>query len=182
MTIKNAQDVLDFWFAYENKDKLFASDPDFDQEIRSQFAATWKAACRGELASWRETAQGRLAEIIVLDQFSRNLNRGDVKAYSQDGMALVLAQEALKADGFSQMDPAYQRFALMPFMHSESAAIHQEALQLFEDLGHPSSLKYEKQHKAIIDRFGYYPHRKKDLGLPLSQEEKDFLQEENSSF
>ncbi len=120
--------------------------------------------------------QGRLAEIIVLDQFSRNVYRDTPRAFAQDALALVLAQE-LVASGQDRSLPEAQRvFAYMPYMHSESALVHAQAVELFTQLGIQDNLNFELRHKAIIDRFGRYPHRNAILGRTSSAEELAFLE------
>ncbi len=176
------QPVLDFWFDEDTKPLWFAKSDDFDNQLSDKFLATWQAVTAGECAGWRETTKGAVAEIIVLDQFSRNLKRDTPQAFAYDGMALVLAQELLKREEFDKLPQAYQRFALMPFMHSESKRIHERALELFEQLGDADTLAFEKKHKAIIDRFGRYPHRNAILGRESTNEEMAFLSEPNSSF
>lgn len=127
-------------------------------------------------------AEGRLAEIIVLDQLSRNLYRNSPLAFAQDALALALAQEAITLKLDAALPPIQRSFLYMPFMHSESKLIHQYALKLFEDLGNPINLDFEQRHKVIIDRFGRYPHRNQVLGRNSSQEELDFLTQPNSHF
>jgi uncharacterized protein (DUF924 family) len=134
------------------------------------------------LFEWRTSAEGRLAEIIVLDQFSRNVCRDTPRAFAQDALALVLAQE-LVASGQDRSLPAAQRvFAYMPYMHSESALVHTHAVALFTQLGNERNLDFELRHKAIIDRFGRYPHRNAILGRTSSAQELAFLKEPGSSF
>lgn len=181
MSVHPAVEVLLFWFAPEHKELRFARNDEFDEKIRTNFYDTWLAATKGELSSWRSTIQGRLAEIIILDQFSRNLMRNDARAFSQDGMALILSQELIKHPDYHLLSKVEQQFALIPFMHSESAAIHETALELFEELGMDSALEYEIKHKAIIDQFGRYPHRNAVLGRVSTPEEIDFLNEDDSS-
>ena len=176
------QQVLTFWFERHGPDQWWAKDPAFDDAIRVQFGSLHARAVRAELHDWRARPEGRLAEIIVLDQFSRNLYRDDARAFANDGMALVLAQEAVRA-GADQKVPLEQRaFLYMPYQHSESAAVHEVAVPLFEALGDAQSLDYELQHKAIIDRFGRYPHRNEVLSRPSTTEEIAFLKTEGSSF
>lgn len=127
-------------------------------------------------------AEGRLAEIIVLDQLSRNLYRNSSLAFAQDALALALAQEAITLKLDAALPPIQRSFLYMPFMHSESKLIHQYALKLFEDLGNPINLDFEQRRKVIIDRFGRYPHRNQVLGRNSSQEELDFLTQPNSHF
>ncbi|EAO7613966.1 DUF924 domain-containing protein, partial [Salmonella enterica] len=131
---------------------------------------------------WRKTAEGRLAEIIVLDQFSRNLFRDSPQAFAQDSLALALAQEAISLNLDQQLSPEQRAFLYMPFMHSESKLIHEFALKLFQRLGNPTNLEFEKKHKVIIDRFGRYPHRNQILGRESTDEELTFLTQPDSSF
>lgn len=141
-----------------------------------------RQATQGELFAWRETAQGRLAEIILLDQFSRNIYRDTPAAFAQDPIAVVLAQEAIAAEAHLQLEKPQVGFLLMPFMHSESAAIHAWAEPLFRKLGTPDTHDFELRHKAIIDRFGRYPHRNTILGRESTAEELEFLRQPGSSF
>ncbi len=181
-TYQTAQSVLDFWFSEENRSKWFIKSDTFDKVIKKQFADIWQAACEGLLDGWRQSIEGRLAEIIVLDQFSRNLCRNDARAFAQDAMALILAQEAIRHPEFKNLQQDKRKFILMPFMHSESKEIHNRALSLFEALGDPHTLEFEIKHKKIIDRFNRYPHRNEVLGRPSTQEELRFLKEPGSSF
>ena len=125
--------------------------------------------------------EGRLAEIIVLDQFSRNLFRNSPQAFACDTMAQVLAQEAVRQPGFTELPDTWRHMMLMPLMHSESRKIHALALKLFTQYA-AHALIHEEQHKAIIDRFGRYPHRNAVLGRTSSEEEIEFLKQEGSSF
>lgn len=190
----DARAVLAFWFDKDNESYWFEKNDDFDKRIEDNFGEIWQAAKRGECASWRRTeAQtdnnnavtdlaGRLAEIIVIDQFSRNLCRGQACSFAQDGMAVVLAQEAIKQPYFATLPMEWRRFIIMPFMHSESLAIHEQYLPLFEQLNHETTLDVEHQHKDIIEQFGRYPHRNETLGRESTKEEKEFLQQPGSSF
>lgn len=178
----DAKAVLDFWFDPQNQPFWFEKSDTFDAAIRAHFYDHWRDACEGLLSDWRKTIEGRLAEIILLDQFSRNLNRDDHKAFAQDGMALILAQEAIHHPDFARLPQSQQRFVLMPLMHSESAAMHQTALPLFEALGDPATLSYEIIHKQIIDQFGRYPHRNAVLQRLPTPEEIEFLKQPGSSF
>ena len=174
--------IIKFWFQENGPQQWFQKDHDFDQEIIKRFAGLHQKAAAGELFSWRKTPQGTLAEIIILDQFSRNIFRGSDKAFSFDGMALCLAQEAISKGCDKKLSKDERMFLYLPFMHSESGGMHEEALKLFASLGLESALDFEKQHKAIIDRFGRYPHRNKVLGRQSSEEEIAFLTQEGSSF
>lgn len=176
------QDILNFWFANEHRALWFAQDVAFDEKINRLFLDIHQKAQRGELWHWRDQPEGRLAEILILDQFSRNLFRNQAAAFAQDTLALVLAQEAVRLK-IDQQLPAEQRcFLYLPYMHSESALIHEQALILFKALGNPVNLDFEYQHKAIIDRFGRYPHRNAILGRLSTEQELAFLTQPNSSF
>ena len=176
------KNVLQFWFTELTPQQHFAKDAALDESIRTRFGPTLEAVARCELFPWRATPEGRLAEILVLDQFSRNVYRDTARAFAQDALALALAQE-LVASGQDRSLPTAQRvFAYMPYMHSESALIHEQALELFAQPGMENSLDFERRHKAIIDRFGRYPHRNAVLGRTSTAEELAFLSEPGSSF
>ena len=138
-------------------------------------------AASGELYTWRHTDLGRLAEIIVLDQFSRNIFRDSPKAFASDSMALALAQEAIHNEAHLKLKTVEKSFLYMPFMHSESLVIHQEALKHFSEKGLETNYDFELKHYNIIKRFGRYPHRNKVLGRESSSEELDFLENEKDS-
>ena len=175
------QIVLDFWFNELTPQQWFNGD-EADRLIAERFATLHQQATAGELCAWRETIHGRLAEIIVLDQFSRNLFRHSAKAFAADGMALVLAQEALKDPQLTDLSTTELGFLYLPFMHSESLLIHEQALRLYAQPGLEESLNYEKRHLAILERFGRYPHRNQALGRQSTDEERTFLTQPDSSF
>ena len=176
------EEVLSFWFEENGPEQWWRSDPQFDAAIRSRFGALHDEAVQGELHGWRDTPEGRLAELVVLDQFSRNLYRDDPRAFAADGMALTLAQEAVRIGADQAVPPVQRQFFYMPYQHSESRRIHRAAVPLFESLDVPESLDFERRHKAIIDRFGRYPHRNLVLGRSSTEEEIAFLREPGSSF
>ncbi len=174
--------ILHFWFTELTPKQHFAKDAALDEAIRTRFGATLEAAARCELFAWRATPEGRLAEVLVLDQFSRNVYRDTARAIAQDALALVLTQE-LVASGQDRSLPLAQRsFAYMPYMHSESALVHAKAVALFSQPGMEDTLRFELRHKEIIDRFGRYPHRNDVLGRTSTPEELAFLSEPGSSF
>jgi uncharacterized protein (DUF924 family) len=176
------KEVLDYWFDPGNRDSWFKKSEEFDSEIRDRFYDLWKMGAEGLLWPWRETLHGRLAEIIVIDQFSRNLFRDSPYAFSQDKMALVLSQEAIKHPDFTGMSQEERNFLLLPLMHSESARIHEQSVELFEKWASEETLKYEYLHKEILDRFGRYPYRNEALGRESTLEEIEFLKQPGSSF
>lgn len=173
--------ILTFWFEELAPAQWWTSDPALDAQMKARFLSLHQQAARGECHAWRDTPRGRLAEIIVLDQFSRNLFRGTPGAFAQDPTALVLSQEAVRQNALAALNEVECGFALMPMMHSESARIHAEAESLFRAHA-PYNHHAELQHKAIIDRFGRYPHRNAILGRASTAEELAFLQQPGSSF
>ncbi|MGM7311693.1 DUF924 family protein, partial [Acinetobacter baumannii] len=106
----NDQDILNFWFSPEHRSLWFAKSEDFDAKIRDQFADVHRQATRAELWSWRKTPEGRLAEIIVLDQFSRNIYRDQPESFAYDGLALALSQEAISLQLDAQLNPEQRSF------------------------------------------------------------------------
>ncbi|MFT7116825.1 MAG: hypothetical protein ACI9I0_002037 [Rhodoferax sp.] len=177
-----AQDVLHFWFQEVTEKQRFAKNDALDATLSKRFGATLQAAVRGELSDWRATAAGSLAEIVVLDQFSRNLYRDTPAAFAQDPQALTLAQ-VLVASGQDQMLDTVQRsFAYMPYMHSESLWVHAQALPLFTQPGLENTLAFEQRHQIIIAQFSRYPHRNAILGRQSTTEELTFLALPGSSF
>ena len=175
-------DVLKFWFEEISPKDWWVKNTDLDQKITERFSLTHLQASLGELFSWRKSPEGRLAEILVLDQFSRNMFRDDPRSFAYDSMALVLAQEcvALKLD--QKLEVTKRKFIYMPYMHSESLVIHDQAIELFAQEGLEENLKFEHAHLDILHKFGRYPHRNKILGRKSTKEEIEFLKGPNSSF
>ncbi len=176
------EDVLYFWFSELSPGQWWSVDEALDAQIEQRFGKTLCRAAAGEFYSWRSSAAGRLAEIIVLDQFSRNIYRNTPRAFAQDGMALALAQEAVAQGCHLTLDPTRCSFMLMPYMHSESAAVHICAEALFREHAPGDNYQFELRHKHIIDRFGRYPHRNAILGRASTAAELEFLQQPGSSF
>lgn len=176
------QSVLQFWFGEISPAQWWKADPEFDRLVAERFSEVHGRAACAELFGWRVHPKGRLAELIVLDQFSRNLYRGTRHAFANDAMALALAQEAVAAGADLALLPEERVFLYMPYMHSESKLIHELAERLFRENGPKSNYDFEIRHKAIIDRFGRYPHRNAMLGRQSTLEELAFLAEPGSSF
>ena len=164
--------VLTFWFQTLTPSDWFTKSDDLDRRITEQFEALYYQIVAGETSHWRDSPSGRLAEIIVLDQFTRNMFRGTPKSFSADGQALMLAQEAVRVGDDQKLDPVERGFLYMPYMHSESPLVHEKALELFRDL---SNLNFEIKHKAIIDQFGRYPHRNEVLGRSSTPQEIEWM-------
>lgn len=171
----NTNDIISFWFSDLTPEDWFKQSVATDSLIKTRFEGLLESAKKGELFFWRTTALGRLAEIIVLDQFSRNIHRNTPAAFEADSIALVLAQEMVSLGLDSELPVEKRAFVYMPYMHSESRLIHEEAVKLFSLKGLEYNLKFEIEHKEIIDRFGRYPHRNKILGRTSTEEEITFL-------
>ena len=182
MKIASAKEVYDFWFNEADEEDWFKKSDAFDEEIRERFYDTWEAGRQGLLYKWRETFEGRLAEIIVLDQFSRNLNRGTALSYTQDSMALVLSQYAMTCPEFDEQPLEKKSFVLLPWMHSESKAIQEITEKLYLDLDDDLHTEIMYDHKKIIDQFGRYPHRNEALGRKSTVAELDFLKTNDLDF
>jgi len=150
--------------------------------IRARFLGLHErvaAAPEGELLADPRTA---LAAVIVLDQFSRNMFRGSAGAFATDAKALVLADEAVACGFDSRLSQKERLFLYLPFEHSENPAMQTRSVALFTALGDPEQSKYAEAHKAIIDRFGRFPHRNAILGRPSTAAEEAFLKKPGSSF
>jgi uncharacterized protein (DUF924 family) len=176
------EDILHFWFDEIPPSKWWIKSAAFDGLIDARFGGVHRAAARCELFEWRKTPGGRLAEIIVLDQFSRNIHRDTGLAFACDPLALALAQEAIAAGADRQVDEARRVFFYMPYMHSESRRVHEVAVLLFKEAGLTDNLAYELRHKTIIDRFDRFPHRNAALGRISTPAEIEFLKAPGSAF
>lgn len=174
--------VLQFWFEELSPQQWWEKDNALDKRIQARFEAIHQQASQCELYQWRKTAKGRLAEIIVLDQFSRNMFRDTPKSFAQDSLALALSQQAIAIGADKELNATERSFLYMPFMHSESLLIHQQACLLYKANGVDGNYQFELKHLEIIERFGRYPHRNSILNRKSSAEETKFLSQPNSSF
>ena len=175
-------EALGFWFEELTPEDWFKGGTELDAEIAKRFSHIHAEVAAGEFWRYRTEAHAYLAEIVVLDQFSRQIYRGDKKAFAYDGQALLLAQQAVSLGFDLELEQAERQFLYMPFMHSESKVIHGEAIKLFEALGVEENIKFENIHKDIVDRFERYPHRNKVLGRENTEEETDYLANNHEVF
>ncbi|OUR84478.1 hypothetical protein A9Q77_01455 [Marinomonas sp. 42_23_T18] len=171
------QDILDFWFDELSQKQWFMKDLLLDDAISKRFAGLHHKAVLGELSHWREEPKGALAEIIVLDQFSRNMFRDSQKSFQFDCLALALAQEAIRRKDHIALKGDEFDFLMMPFMHSESLLVHQQAAPYFALSSNNGLISFEQKHVNIIKRFNRYPHRNKILGRVSTDQELDFLKD-----
>jgi uncharacterized protein (DUF924 family) len=167
-------DVLAFWRA-AGPDKWFEKDDAFDGEIRERFLDAYTAAAAGRLAGWEEDAESALALVIVIDQFPRNMFRGDARTYAADPLARAVADRAI-ARGFDKLYlPPERRFFYLPFTHSENLADQERCVALNRGAADEEGVKWAEVHADIIRRFGRFPHRNKALGRATTAEEQAFL-------
>jgi uncharacterized protein (DUF924 family) len=186
------EEILDFWFGREGepgygefREAWFRKDPEFDRIIRDRFEDLYEAAASGELDGWKEEARSCLALVILLDQFPRNMYRGDPKSYATDRKAQETAGYAVDRALDRELPPFQRMFLYMPFMHSEDLALQRRSVELFRGLGgegEADPLYYAVQHMQIIERFGRFPHRNEILGRQTTPEEAEFLTQPGSSF
>jgi uncharacterized protein (DUF924 family) len=180
--MKTAEDVLSFWFVEHGEEHWFGGGPEFDATLSAQFGETHLAVSAGEAWTWRTTPEGRLAEILVLDQFSRQIWRGQARAFAQDPMALALAQEAVAGGHDQALDVQKRMFLCMPYMHSESLLVHEAALPLFESLEKEDVMKFEHAHVDVLRRFGRYPRRNAALGRNSTSQEMAYIESDEGKW
>ena len=174
-TIAHPAEVLTFWFAPDVEPLWFAATPDFDEQLRARFLATYRAAAAGQLTDWDTTAESALALVIVLDQFPLNLFRGQPESFATEAAARAVADRAI-ARGFDQRLPPEQRqFLYLPFMHGEALADQERSVRLYQQSGLEDSLRYARHHRDLIGRFGRFPHRNAILGRASTAEEIAYL-------
>jgi uncharacterized protein (DUF924 family) len=167
-------EIVSFW-REAGPERWFEQDDDFDLSITSRFLTAHEAAARGELAAFEESAEGGLALVILLDQFSRNMFRATARAFVTDPLARAVADRAI-ARGFDQAtDEALRQFFYLPFMHSELLADQDRSVQLYAALGDADLSSYALAHRDIITKFGRFPHRNRMLGRETTAAEREFL-------
>lgn len=199
--IADAEDVLDFWFAdatssaeaIERRNRVwFRGGADFDRECTERFAATLEAAVSGGLDHWKESPRARLALIVLLDQFSRNVYRGTAAAFAQDDRALAACREGIELGHDKQLAPIERTFFYMPLEHAENHDVQKLAVRQFESLAAEApqelrklletNVEHARQHKDIVDRFGRFPHRNAVLGRVTTPAEEAYLADDAPRF
>ena len=191
MSLPGAAEVRDFWFGTgeafgKSRREWYRKDEAFDQEIGRRFGSLLGAAARRELESWRSTPGAMVALVVVLDQFPRNLFRGDPRAFAQDAYARECARQALARGDEARLSPVERQFLYMPFEHSEDLADQELAIERMRSLeAFPETrglVEWARRHEAIVRRFGRFPHRNAALGRASTAEELEFLEQPGSSF
>jgi uncharacterized protein (DUF924 family) len=168
-------EILAFW-REAGPDRWYKKDGAFDDEVRRRFLRLWQEAAAGKLTSWEASDDGALALVIVLDQFPRNMFRGDPRTYATDTMACEVAGRAIERGADARIEPGLLEFLYMPFMHSEELPDQLRCVELFRKAGNANNLKYAEDHADIVRRFGRFPHRNPILGRTTTPEEQVFLE------
>jgi len=193
--------VLTFWFREQElsapqidrrMDIWFGEDEIFDHEIRKDFLDDVERATKGELNHWAHKPRGRLALILLLDQFRRNIHRGTAKAFSKDNVALKLCVEGAMAKQDQGLTPIQRAFFYMPLQHAESRKVQNRSVALFNKLASAVSPTYRETfetmaqfaelHRDIVEQFGRFPHRNKVLGRQNTPEEEEYLAGDSPDF
>lgn len=188
-----ANKILEFWFgkpeepSYGKPRKVwFTKNPEFDQEVRSRFLSVYQQAAAGQLNDWKADPLSCLALIILLDQFPRNMFRGQPQAFATDPQALAAAKHAITLGFDKALLPIQRQFIYLPFEHSENLADQYQCVKLFSMLKDysecTSSVDYAHRHFKVIERFGRFPHRNQILDRETTPEEAEFLKQRGSSF
>ena len=176
MTVRVAPaEIVSFW-GEAGPDKWFEQDDAFDRTIRLRFLPTCEAAANGQLAAWEGSVEGALALVLLLDQFPRNMFRGDARAFATDALARAVADRALARSFDQATDPAMRPFFYLPFMHSEALIDQDRSVHLYEALGDAEQLRYATEHRDVVQRFGRFPHRNRALGRDTTPAEQAFLE------
>ncbi|RJE80869.1 DUF924 family protein [Paracoccus sp. JM45] len=175
MTIKTADQVLEFWFSDQMTSNWFVKSEQIDAQIVDLFADTYQAAHDGQLDDWMNSSDHALALCIVLDQFPRNMFRGSPRSFESNYLVLGYARMALDRGFDQEQDPKPRQFFYLPFMHSEDLSDQTQSVALYEKLGNQHSLHFAREHHDIVARFGRFPHRNAVLGRNTIPEEAEFL-------
>ena len=181
MTTPN--DVIEFWFAPETKEKWFKPTPEFDQEVRDRLGALHDRGAAGDLGDWETTPEGCLALLILLDQAPRNMFRDDARSFATDATARGVSDRAIAAGHDLATSIERRDFFYLPFEHSEDVEDQRRALQLFsERCNAGDNVKWAERHLVVIERFGRFPHRNKVLGREPTPEETEYLESRDTPF
>ena len=189
-------DVLELWIGsgapLAKSAQWWTKDPAFDQELLETFGQTHELASRGALDTWKTTPRGRLALVILLDQFSRNMYRNTPRSFAQDARACALALEAIVTGDEQALSTIERSFLYMPLMHAEDVDLQHKCVAAFERLRDDApidlrayvenTLGYAHKHAEVIERFGRFPHRNDILGRASRPDELEFLTQPGSSF
>jgi len=168
-------EVLAFWFSDQIRERWFNSTPALDLEIHERFFSVYQDAINGRLAEWKNSADGCVALVILLDQLPLNMFRGKAESFASEEFSRLVAHHAIEK-GFDQMlTDQYKVFLYMPFMHSEALSDQDRSVELFDAAGLTENLKFARHHRDIIKKFGRFPHRNSILNRLNTPAEQDYL-------
>ena len=187
MIPERAQAILDFWFKETPSEMRFKKDEKFDQKIKENFLKDYELACQNEYDDWQDNPMSCLALVILFDQFSRNMFRGDKKSFEQDHKTRLIVNDAVYSGYLEAMNVNQRFFMLLPLIHSEEISDHEMAYYLLnkylrEHEGYNKIKKFWQDHTKAIRQFHRYPHRNKILGRESTGEEIEFLKSPDSSW
>ncbi|NNC48087.1 MAG: DUF924 domain-containing protein [Sphingomonas sp.] len=173
---QQAQDLIDYWFEEVGEAGWWKKDPALDEEIRARYGELRQHVIETKAEEWRKGPRRILAAIIMLDQFSRNLNRGSAEAFAQDPLARRLTRRAIEKGWDQKLEPRYRHFLYMPLMHSESMSDQDESVRLFDALSEDGRDKFAHLHRDQIETFGRFPGRNEALGRESTSAERQALE------
>ena len=172
-----ARHVLEYWYDTLKPEQWWCRDDVVDEEVTARFAVLYARLANEVPRKWLSSPLGRLAAVITLDQFPRNMFRDDPRAYATDKMALQIARDTIAAGEDQQLTREQRSFLYMPFQHSEDRSFQAQSVALFKTLGDANQIDFAEKHKEIVDRFGRFPHRNDVLDRKSTPEEKEFLKQ-----
>jgi uncharacterized protein (DUF924 family) len=174
--------IFNFWFFECTEKDWFKKDLKFDQLIQKKFLKLVKEALQNKLYLWENSSDGCLALILLLDQFTRNIFRGDPKSFSGDDKALEISLNCIETGLLHVYNEKERQFIMMPMMHSEDLSVQENSLLFFKKYSNEKVFDFALKHRDIIKRFGRFPHRNKILSRSSTEEELEFLKKPGSSF
>ena len=176
----NPIDIINYWYSDRMKKHWFDSNPALDNEIKNNYEKVWEQAADGKLDQWKNTAEGCLALVIILDQFPLNMFRGTMKSFQTEGKAIEVTMTAIKSDFVKEIDKDKLSFLFMPLMHSENIEDQNLSVKLFEEHNLSNNLRFAKHHRDIIKKFGRFPHRNSILLRESTKEETEYINSKNA--
>jgi len=171
-------DIHQYWFSEKSKQHWFSSTPEVDNEIKQRYENLWEGISSGGFVEWRDTAEGSVALVIILDQFPLNMFRDQAKSFKSEDMAVEVALNAINNGYDEKLSDEKLLFLFMPLMHSEN--IDHQNLQVYLFQKYNFNLEYSKHHRDIVKKFGRFPHRNEIFGRMSTMEELDYLLSDNA--
>jgi len=180
MSIKNYQEIIDYWYSDSVKALWFNSTAEFDEELKKKFESTYLVAANGKLEQWKNSGLGILALVILLDQIPLNIYRGTPMSFKTEALSREMANIAIENGWNEGLTGEQKAFLYMPLMHSENLADQDKAISLFEAAGLEDNAKFAHHHRSIVARFGRFPHRNKILGRENTEAEEAYLKSDQA--